>query len=114
MSETQVTAEAAAAAIEPVTETVTETVAEPVKIGDEPNNIKTLMSFLPDLKGKSVLQLGNNEIFIRLLSEQGVSKLVVVDPAEDFVETYKELNASHSNLTFLKGDLLKLDVNNQK
>lgn len=111
MAETQVTAEAAlAAAIEPVTETV----AEAVKIGDEPNNIKTLMSFLPDLKGKSVLQLGNNEIFIRLLSEQGVSRLVVVDPAEDFVETYKELNASHSNLTFLKGDLLKLDVNNQK
>ena len=110
MAETQVTAEAATAAIEPVTETV----AESVKIGDEPNNIKTLMSFLPDLKGKSVLQLGNNEIFIRLLSEQGVSRLVVVDPAEDFVETYKELNASHSNLTFLKGDLLKLDVNNQK
>jgi hypothetical protein len=79
MSETQVTTEAAAAAsIEPVTETVTETVAEPVKIGDEPNNIKTLMSFLPDLKG-------NNEVFIRILSE-----LVVVDQAEDFVETYNK------------------------
>ena len=100
--------------IEVAAETPVETPVEIVKTGDEPYNIKTLMSFLPSLKGKSVLQLGDNEIFIRLLSELGVSRLVVVDASDDFVAKYKDLNAAHSNLTFLKGDLLKLDVNNQK
>ncbi len=45
-------------------------------------DVRTLVSFLPNLNGKSVLQLGNDENFLRIFRDQNVSRLVLVNPSQ--------------------------------
>jgi hypothetical protein len=67
-------------------------------------DVRTLVSFLPNLSGKSVLQLGNDENFLSIYREQNVSRLVLVNSSQ--------INVGN-NVEFIQSEYTKLDLNNQ-
>ena len=66
-------------------------------------DIRTLVTFLPDLSGKNVLQFGQEENFLKVFKEQNVARLVMVEP-----------NLSNSEVELIKSDFDRFELNDQK
>jgi hypothetical protein len=68
------------------------------------NDLRTLATFLPELNGKTVLQIGNEQSFLQIFKEQGVTRLVLIDPSQISTESHVE---------FINGSFTQVDLGNQ-
>jgi hypothetical protein len=68
-------------------------------------DVRTLVSFLPNLSGKSVIQLGNDVNFLNIFREQNASRLVLVNSNQINVER---------DVEFVQSEYVQLDLTNQK
>nr|CAG4649628.1 EOG090X0C0Q [Scapholeberis mucronata] len=68
-----------------------------------------ILSYLPPIKGKSVLELGSGiGRFTNYLAGQ-TSQLTTVDFIEDYVEKNRQRNGHHTHVDFLRADVTELE-----
>lgn len=78
------------------------------------SDLKSLLGFLPELKDKTVLQLGSDKACTKLLADRCVKSLVVVDSNQESLTKNQTANANCSNVVYLKKSLKEVDTNHNQ
>ena len=63
-------------------------------------SIKSLLEFLPSLSGKQILQLGSDPDSTKILSDQPIAALTVVDTNEDNLKKCRQANSLKENISY--------------
>ncbi|GAB6027179.1 hypothetical protein CHUAL_013932 [Chamberlinius hualienensis] len=69
-----------------------------------------ILSYLPDLKNKTVLELGSGIGRFTGIFAEKASEVFTIDFMANFIEKNKEINGHHSNITFLQADVTQLQL----
>ena len=79
------------------------------------NDLKTLFSFVPSFKDKSVLQLGSDPVYTQLfIQEDSSAKIIkIVDTDQSLLQKNEDKN-SNNRSEFIKSDFKSLNLSAQK